>query len=340
MRRRSAPRTACGCRPEISGRAAARGGDDRLWPWGDELPDTTRATFGQGIGRALAGRAAPAGAAPCGALDLAGNVWEWTVDGAARGGSYLSGPDELACTAPVACAPPQRAIRTSAFRVVAVEPRGVSTGSSARRASTLTGRDPERDPAAACERGCVRARANARHERASTSGFVADDRRPQRPPHWPAAPDQHPSRSSTGTTRPRSRPAGGRLPTEAGVGEGGPRHRPAHLPVGRRGGRKPRRDRGRDQARLHVAGRLSHPKARSPYGLSTLAGNVSGMDVDRVPARRTLCSAAARSPAPDTAGPRRTMRESHGRSPAPLPHRLSGSARAALGRGLRRGLSG
>jgi len=30
--------------------AAARGGDDRLWPWGDELPDTTRATFGQGIG--------------------------------------------------------------------------------------------------------------------------------------------------------------------------------------------------------------------------------------------------------------------------------------------------
>ena len=37
--------------------AAARGGDDRLWPWGDELPDTTRATFGAGHRRAVAGRA-------------------------------------------------------------------------------------------------------------------------------------------------------------------------------------------------------------------------------------------------------------------------------------------
>ena len=30
---------------EVEWEAAARGGDDWLWPWGDELPDTTRAAF-------------------------------------------------------------------------------------------------------------------------------------------------------------------------------------------------------------------------------------------------------------------------------------------------------
>ena len=33
--------------------AAARGGDDRLWPWGDELPDRSRALFAAGIGGSL-----------------------------------------------------------------------------------------------------------------------------------------------------------------------------------------------------------------------------------------------------------------------------------------------
>ena len=69
---------------EVEWEAAARGGDDRLWPWGDEPPDTTRATFGQGIGEPSPAGLHPAGAAPCGALDLAGNVFEWTADGARR----------------------------------------------------------------------------------------------------------------------------------------------------------------------------------------------------------------------------------------------------------------
>src|SRR5439155_6321753 len=84
---------------ELEWEAAARGGDDRLWPWGDELPDATRATFAQPIGGPSPVGLYPAGAAPCGALDLAGNVHEWTSGSTVRGGSYLSGPNELRCSA-------------------------------------------------------------------------------------------------------------------------------------------------------------------------------------------------------------------------------------------------
>jgi formylglycine-generating enzyme required for sulfatase activity len=85
---------------------AARGYDDRLWPWGDELPDASRAVFGTGIGRPQPVGSAPAGASPFGVLDLAGNVAEWTVgtygDGperSVRGGCYVDGPDALRCSA-------------------------------------------------------------------------------------------------------------------------------------------------------------------------------------------------------------------------------------------------
>ena len=78
--------------------AAARGSDDRLWPWGDELPDRARATFAAGIGAPSEAGMHPAGASACGALDMAGNVWEWTSGDAVRGGSYLSGPNELRCS--------------------------------------------------------------------------------------------------------------------------------------------------------------------------------------------------------------------------------------------------
>ncbi|MDS1271637.1 ergothioneine biosynthesis protein EgtB [Lipingzhangella sp. LS1_29] len=54
-------------------------GSSRYHPWGSTPPDETRANLGQ---RHLAPRpAAPsvAGAAPCGALQLLGDVWEWTA---------------------------------------------------------------------------------------------------------------------------------------------------------------------------------------------------------------------------------------------------------------------
>ncbi len=59
---------------------AARGMDARRWPWGNK--------FNAAYCNSLEGRvllptpvgAYPHGAAPCGALDLAGNVWEWCAD--------------------------------------------------------------------------------------------------------------------------------------------------------------------------------------------------------------------------------------------------------------------
>jgi formylglycine-generating enzyme required for sulfatase activity len=77
--------------------AAARAGDDRLWPWGDELPTPERAVFAGPIGGPEPVGSRPAGASAHGVLDLAGNVHEWTDTGAVRGGSYLDGPAELRC---------------------------------------------------------------------------------------------------------------------------------------------------------------------------------------------------------------------------------------------------
>ena len=57
---------------------AARGDGERLYPWGDEPPDATRAICGTDVTADVG--SLPAGAGPFGHLDLAGNVWEWTAD--------------------------------------------------------------------------------------------------------------------------------------------------------------------------------------------------------------------------------------------------------------------
>jgi formylglycine-generating enzyme required for sulfatase activity len=59
---------------------AARGTDGRKYPWGDAAPDVQRANFNNNKGDTTAVGSYPSGASPYGALDMAGNVWEWTAD--------------------------------------------------------------------------------------------------------------------------------------------------------------------------------------------------------------------------------------------------------------------
>ena len=56
---------------------AARGADARKYPWGDELPDGTRAHFNAGWNDFRDVGIFSQGASPYGVLDMAGNGWEW-----------------------------------------------------------------------------------------------------------------------------------------------------------------------------------------------------------------------------------------------------------------------
>lgn len=83
---------------------ASRGTDGRLYPWGAEKPSCEYAVMhggGAGCGRETTWPVGskPAGASPYGALDMSGNVWEWTAEACSdakgtqghsmRGGSWI-----------------------------------------------------------------------------------------------------------------------------------------------------------------------------------------------------------------------------------------------------------
>ena len=66
---------------------AARGTDGRIYPWGNQSPTCDYAVMNDGSGPACGKQNAPwpvgskpLGASPYGALDMAGNVWEFTAD--------------------------------------------------------------------------------------------------------------------------------------------------------------------------------------------------------------------------------------------------------------------
>lgn len=66
---------------EIQWERAARGNMKRIFPWGDESPDETKLNFrGQGVSHVTPVGFFPLGATPEGALDMAGNVFQWCLN--------------------------------------------------------------------------------------------------------------------------------------------------------------------------------------------------------------------------------------------------------------------
>lgn len=95
---------------EAEWEAAARGQDQRRWPWGNTfIPERGNFSAGDGPPRVRPVGSFPAGASPFGALDMAGNAWEWVrspLGGAlrsetgerlqvAKGGGYTSLGNEV-----------------------------------------------------------------------------------------------------------------------------------------------------------------------------------------------------------------------------------------------------
>jgi formylglycine-generating enzyme required for sulfatase activity len=99
---------------------AARGTDGRRYPWGDEWDSSRCNSIESSLRRTVPVGSYPDGASPYGALDMAGNAWEWVADRFSdgyyaiaptrnptgsetggmrllRGGSWLNYPQQVRC---------------------------------------------------------------------------------------------------------------------------------------------------------------------------------------------------------------------------------------------------
>ena len=67
---------------------AARGPEGLTYPWGNDAPNDTLLNYDKNMNDNVAAGSYPKGASWCGAMDMAGNVYEWVADW------YMTYPDE------------------------------------------------------------------------------------------------------------------------------------------------------------------------------------------------------------------------------------------------------